>query len=551
MAVVRVLALIKENEGVVGLRLFDEKFKSVGDFKLSDATKFINTYGCSNVTINSYGDIECVECHIDRLPILNTKLQLVNSGGIFILARGCYKGLKIFDIVNVSGQVKRVKEDVLIKYVNSEKQKYTKRGLKPDTPILINAKIVFKGDIVLVSAIKGSFKRIPVKDLEQQYGKLVTNKPKIDGIPMEHFRKNQVDDSLYRKHLNHLDEYKREKFTMVMNYAHSSPLFDYSQGKYAGVREDDSRLGAILNSFWSVYNEVPERYSTHYIRFWCNVVELGKYTGVINAYTGETIIPVWFGDCDIHIKINCKDLYSVSVKHDGEDLYGFVNMRTRKVTKIAYRDIRCNTLEGTGNKDMFYNDIFYNDIFYNAYGDMVEVHALNIFTGEVENISETLNNSTSYLDDLLEFVPTYWKRPHSVAREQNNYIRELLHSEHNWVTQSAIKRWFINFFLKEFNLSELTDDTLGGKLNYLHSLSFRQIVEELRAKDRWVDNEGIILKDALVMGAYNYVRQCETSTYNALRDIILSSQQQHKLIQIQPKRDYNVYEIEKFTYTFI
>lgn len=82
----RIVALIKEKNQTVGFRLLDEVTGSIGDFKLEDAYTQFQHYGCANAKLENE-KLVGTESSLDRLTVLNTKLEVIKGGGIIVLAR--------------------------------------------------------------------------------------------------------------------------------------------------------------------------------------------------------------------------------------------------------------------------------------------------------------------------------------------------------------------------------------------------------------------------------------------------------------------------------
>lgn len=186
---VRIIALIKEDKRLVGLRLYDENSGSVGNFVIEEAFRHLEYYGCSNAFIDGKEFIP-TECSLERFAVLDNKFSVIKNGGIIVL--NCVKKEDEtigYTLVNIKGEKIKVAKEEAIRLA-------LKHGVS-------NASLVRNGNAPYLRGIKKELPSINVGDVNKK-----SNEPMKTG---NHATKGGVADV----------------FINIYNYVNDSDMYEF------------------------------------------------------------------------------------------------------------------------------------------------------------------------------------------------------------------------------------------------------------------------------------------------------------------------------------
>lgn len=343
----RVLALIKYENDLVGLRLLDERSKAFGDYNMESAVKYINAYGCSNIKIVGTKGIESLECSIERICVIDTKLNYVSGGKYFILGKLIDGDTVAYRMIDYNGNFCDITENELLNKINATE--------------LVNAKVVTRGTTKVVSAIKGTIKELEVSSkgpkVTQRDNRILDNKRNgwktiykfADGseamakelhgdirlvsssgeevgksININWLEHNKVADPTYKDILIYQLKTKLDKNilnNLIIRVKTRKNLVD-ALVKYTEFEADskDITLRLLASGKYVDVVRVYEYKGTKY----AVVTKNGKYLGLVDCTTFEEIIPCYFERKDKTLTASVSGLIELALPllKDASDVWG-------------------------------------------------------------------------------------------------------------------------------------------------------------------------------------------------------------------------------------
>lgn len=145
----RLVGIIKENtyDDTLGYIIMSEKTRQVKAYTVAQAKILFKRFKFVNIQSDSSGNLLCTECSLNRLPVFNERLMLIDNDGIIVLGKITTDlGEVGYRVCNTKWNIVDMSEKDLIALANTKK--------------LVNAKTVSRDGNIIISAILGEFTQI-------------------------------------------------------------------------------------------------------------------------------------------------------------------------------------------------------------------------------------------------------------------------------------------------------------------------------------------------------------------------------------------------------